>query len=377
MSNPFVWDRPLDAAASMGRHAHARRVAEQLASGSSLALLGAHGTGKTTFTHQVQAELARMDDPLRSVYFDFDHAFSWEALALAVLSGADQITHQPLRAHVASRLAEFERSSGVNLQQLRAGERPARATPIAWQQLVNSVLAAIADYQGRCVVIIDELQKLAAWMPQDRAAILTLLAKSLMKARVPLLVTGSHRDGLRSLLESWTKQIRPLELPRLDAAETMQELGTICKRSGRPLEKDAAQAICELARLHPRRMQQLAWHAWNGSETQIDLAAVKDAYSGLISSEGTDFAQAVQILGITDERLRRVLYMVADNNGERLQSEILAERYGIGASGRMAIKRDLQKLSAMALIEQDAKSGSYVITDPFLHAWLRRHSPYS
>jgi hypothetical protein len=395
--NPFVWDRPLhDNAQTMGRGAFADEIADLARAGTNLRLLGPRGTGKTTFTFQLQQALARSlgdDHPVMTmVYLDFDHAFSWEALATSLVAASQEVEHPRIRKRMENALVALEDAGGLRLARWGAETGHTRRRtreaidPSAYRQVIASLLGAISQADVPVVVAIDEFQRLTAWPEADRLELLGMIRSYLMgrgSSHVSLLFTGSQRAGLQLLLENSHapifQQTHPIELPRLQFDEVMEALELACAATGRPISDKAARLVLRLAKLHPRRTQQLAWHAWNeaASAGAITDEVVRLAYARIMSQASADIAETVRMLSLADDRLRRALYLVADNAGIGLISEGLSERYGIGGS-RKAIERDLAKLVAMALVERRETQSGIVwrITDPFLDAWLRETSPY-
>lgn len=401
--NPFVWDKPLDGIGqTMGRDVFADEMANLVRAGTNLCLLGPRGTGKTTFTWQLQEALGRVDESepdqvsMSMVYLDFDHAFSWEALAVSLTDAADTMADGPIRRRMQLAMRSLETEQGLTLARLGAQlggtRRSKRGAPdaSAYRQIIKSLLRSIAQAGVPVLVAIDEFQRLAAWSEADRLELTGMIRSALMgrgASHVSMLFTGSQRAGLELLLASDRAPIfestHLVELPRLEAETVIEQLQLACAATGKPMTFDAANEIVSLARLHPRRTQQLAWHVWNtgAAGEQLTDEHVRGAYDRLIAATAQDIAETVKAVGMVEDRLRRVLYMVADNDGRSLTSDILAERYGMGASGRQTIVRDLRRLVAMALVEVTQTSEfepavHHRITDPFLDAWLREHSPY-
>jgi hypothetical protein len=244
---------------------------------------------------------------------------------------------------------------------------------------LEQVIAALGSVDSPPVLVLDNVAHLSAWEKSDLASLAGALASH--TARVVMIGPAGTQQLLAGAGLSVHGTINLDDLPRPGEGEVAAGIVGAAAKSGVSFDGAAAQAVARLAKCHLRSCQQLADAAWQAAnelgQDEVDIACVRAAYTQLMQSEHMDFAAVfMQLLSGSsqDQRLARILCLVADNAGSRLRSDDLAARYAIGASGRMAIQRDLKRLAQQGLVVQDGHV--WHLADPILEAWLRTRSPW-
>jgi hypothetical protein len=230
------------------------------------------------------------------------------------------------------------------------------------------------------VLVLDNVAHLSAWEKPELASLAGALASH--GARVVMLGPAGTQQLLAGAGLSVNGTIDLDEIAAPGEGEVAAGIVGAAAKSGIAFDGAAAQAVARLARCHLRSCQMLADSAWHtaaaGGHGEVDIACVREAYTKLMQSEHMDFSAVfMQLLsgsGQEEQRLARILCLVADNAGSRLRSDDLAARYAIGASGRMAIQRDLKRLASQGLVVQEGHV--WHLADPVLEAWLRSRSPW-
>jgi hypothetical protein len=356
--SPFLHVR-----ATSGARAWARTdLAASLAAASRplrLAIVGPSRAGKTTLAHLV-AE--RMGAEL--VIVDCRQSFAVPAFAAALQSAA------------------MEGSSAVRAAAAQAGSRTVVdpfAAALADEPPADelaSIVEALAGLDSPPVLALDNCAHLGSWDKPEIAR----LASALASWPADLMLLGSSQTLQAAKALGLDVQAVDLGMPATLPGEGEVAAGLVAAAAAQSVafEAAAAQAVARLARCHLASCQRLAGMAHRHADGQaVNLECVRAAWDELMASEHVDFAAPFTLLlagSAQEQRLARTLCLVADNAGSRLRSDDLAQRYSIGASGRMAIQRDLKRLQTMDLVERDGQK--WRLADPLLEAWLRGRSPW-
>ncbi len=283
--NPFIHGRPIENdALIMGRADTAENVADLLRSQNNIVLFGPRGTGKTTFTYQLQQVLASPNtndiEQIRMgmVYITLDQAFSWDALALILSAAGNAATSAKIKVRIENALKSLQIEHGISIKNLSSKRTREQTAPSSAREIIAAVLRSINKANEPTVVVFDEFQRLASWPEIERKEVLGMIRSHLMQrgsGHISLMFTGSQREGLRLLLENNQApifdQTKKIELPLLDADEVYDVLELNYKATGKPVNYEAIQSILRLAKLHPKRTQQLAWQVWNDTPTSENV----------------------------------------------------------------------------------------------------------
>jgi hypothetical protein len=346
--SPFIYARALsEAPQAFARRELAAQMAERLGKPGLTIIAGASSAGKSTLL----AQIARAAHPV---------------VELATIAAGQAFGPEALMRALSQQMGAPERAaaSGDPL----AGLVDAPPAP--------GMLAQLAGPSGVKALALDDSGSLLAW---DKAELADLGAS--LAAHAAGVIMAAKPAQAAQLSDALGEACDVVDLG--GAQLTMSEddvaaaLVAIAAHSARGMDMLAAQAIARLTRCHLRGCQLVADRAWRLADGQVDLDGVRSAWQQILSDDHGAFCAPYELLAggsASEQRLARVLCLVADNAGGRLRSDDLALRYGMGASGRMAIQRDIARLAQLALVEP--VGSSWQLADPLLQAWLHARSPW-
>src|SRR3954452_12287230 len=273
--NPFDYQRPIDAAVLIDRtgqldalqRAAADAVAIRLAAPrryGKTSLLAAH----TTAMREVSHRAVRVDLSQVATVGD---AAGRVARAFADLPGDPRRTFDRL-------LSRLGVSLGVGGLTLSVSGRPGTREP----EQARSILAELLDLPrvlheadgGLTVVCLDEFQDLLT-------ADVTLdgLVRSVIQHHgraAAYIFAGSAPSLMRALFAERERplfgQARPLELPPLPAAETVEDVIAIAAGRDVALDAGAVRRIVDLGAGHPQRTMLLAHHLFDMTDAGEEVA---------------------------------------------------------------------------------------------------------
>lgn len=364
-STPFVYaaaartDEQAFARADMGE-----QLATQMAEGS-FAVHGLSGTPRSGKTTLLEMTARLMMGSL--VIIDCGQSHSPGALAIALRRALTAAGGE--LAAVAAAAAPVAPTADPLADLIAAAETDASVV-----DEIAGLLNDLAALGSAPALALDNAHGLAAWSGAE----LKQLAAELSDYGHPVCI-ASTAEILKDLMTAMSiKLTSTVDLDSEAAASGEGEVaaGIVALADG--FDALAAQAVARLARCHLKSCQQLADLAWQMSPGAVDIDVVRAAWAKLLESEHLDFSSVFTQLATgsaQDQRLGRIMCLVADNAGSRLRSDDLASRYAIGASGRMAIQRDLKRLATQGLAQQ--RGHTWHLTDPLLEAWLRARSSWT
>ena len=174
--NPFIWSDAIDdLSRTVSRGEFTERIALHLKSGTNVALFGPRGTGKTTFTLQLAAELERRHG--RDAPAVRDRADQPDGRDLAAghdrLRGAGAVQPaadaRPCAARAAASSSGWAPSIGFDFRVIRYTARSERtASPQSDAEVLHATLSSLLRLAPRLVVVFDEFQRLHALRRSSR-----------------------------------------------------------------------------------------------------------------------------------------------------------------------------------------------------------------
>jgi hypothetical protein len=381
--NPFIWDRPLeDLAKIIGMDEFALSTAVTLKGQTNIALFGPRGTGKTTFTNRLTAELQKEHGPDAPVFtvinVDLQRAFSLSAFSACVHDAMTKHPEERVREQVRKQMSLLEKEIGFDLKLIKGGAKWGdKSKGPKPSELLHAQLRALSRLGEHVVVIFDEFQRLRNCPDHP----LTILRSALMTGAgdTSLLFTGSIRQALKMMLdksdEPLFQQAVQLELPQIDRSQFYNYLNLNFSATGRPALEEAIEHLLDITRCHPKRTQHLAWQTWRSRAGQvIDVSDVDTALSAILESENEAFSSVDTTLAegaVSDVHEHKVLYMLADIGATA--SVTAMNRYGLQNKG--TVNNALNRLKGKALVTRNA--GRWELVDPIFAEWLKRNSPFA
>lgn len=383
--NPFVWDRPLDDPAKIvGMDAFANQVALTLKGQTNVALFGPRDTGKTTFTNQLELELAKEHGP-DAPAFDVLKVDLQRVVSLPGFIGCihDAMVRHPVkrvRRAAERQIAALEKEIGFDIKVIRGTVRSAPTTPAESAETLHAQLLTVRSLSEHLVVIFDEFQRLRH-CPGEPLAVIRSGLMSSGANHVSLLFTGSIRNALQMMLESSDQPLfgeaAEMQLPAISRPAFVEYLDFQFEATGKPADEDALNYLLNATQAHPRSTQQMAWECWSRTDTgeTVTLDTVISAHDRLVRTiERSEFSAVMNVLMSGDEaeiNEVRALQLLADRGGETVTSRPVLSRYGFSSASR--VRPSLERLRRRGLV--DDRDGVWYIVDPLFAEWLRRASP--
>src|SRR4051812_29699341 len=279
MTNPFDYQRPIDAAVLIDRTDELDALQRAAADAVAIRLAAPRRYGKTSLPAAHTA--AMRDVGHRAVTVDLSQVATVADAAQRVARAFAALPGDPRRIfdRLLSRLGV---SLGVAGLTLSVSGRPATREP----EQARSILAELLDLPrvlheadgGLTVVCLDEFQDLLT-------ADVTLdgLVRSVIQHHgraAAYIFAGSAPSLMRALFAERERplfgQARPLELPPLPAAETLEDILAIAQANEVTLDASAVRRIVDLGAGHPQRTMLLAHHLFDLATSDDDVDDAPD-----------------------------------------------------------------------------------------------------
>ena len=367
MTNPFDYQRPVDASILIDRTEELDALQRAAADAVAIRLAAPRRYGKTSLLAAHTAAMRAVGH--RAVTVDLGQVATVGDVAGRVARAFAELPGDPRRVfdRLLSRLGV---SLGIAGLTLSLSGRPATREP----EQARSILAELLDLPralhdadgGLTVVCLDEFQDL---LTADTT--LDGLVRSVIQHHgraAAYIYAGSAPSLMRALFAERERplfgQARPLELPPLPAAETVEDVLAIAGGHDVALDPDAVRRIVDVGAGHPQRTMLLAHHLF-------DLAAA-----------GEDAADAA---GVARERALRetadVYRTVWDSLPRSERAVVTALADGLAPTGSRTSelhhvpRGTLQKaLERLVTAEQHValRDDRPALVDPLLGIWLAR-----
>src|SRR3954447_2938460 len=278
--NPFNYQRPVEAAGLIDRTGELDALQRAAADAVAIRLAAPRRYGKTSLLAAHATAMRAVGH--RAVTVDLGQVATVGDVAGRVARAFAELPGDPRRVfdRLLSRLGV---SLGVAGLTLSVSGRPATREP----EQARSILAELLDLPrvlheadgGLTVVCLDEFQDL---LTADTT--LDGLVRSVIQhhGRAAAYIYAGSAPALMRMLFSERErplfgQARPLELPPLPAAETLEDVLAIAAAHEVALDPDAARRLVDLGAGHPQRTMLLAHHLFDltaAGEQHPDLAGV-------------------------------------------------------------------------------------------------------
>ncbi len=265
-ANPFDYQRPAQASVLIDRIEELDALQRAAADTVAVRLAAARRYGKTSLLAAHAQAMRQVGH--RAVRVDFSQVATVADAAGRVARAFAGVPGDPRRTFDRL-LARLGISLGVAGLTLSVSGRPATAEP----ERARSVLAELLDLPrllheadgGLTIVCLDEFQDL---LTADVA--LDGLVRSVIQHHgraAAYVYAGSAPSLMRELFGKRERplfgQARPLELPPLPAAETVEDVLAIAAAHDAPLDPDAVRRIVDIGAGHPQRTMLLAHHLFD------------------------------------------------------------------------------------------------------------------
>jgi hypothetical protein len=365
--NPFDYQRPVEPAVLIDRTRELDALQRAAADAVAIRLSAARRFGKTSLLaahvsamHEVGHRAVRVDFGQVATVAD---AAERVARAFAALPGASRRTYDRL-------LTRLGISVGVAGLTLSVSGRPAAREP----DRARSILAELLDLPrqlhevdgGLTVVCLDEFQDL---LTADVA--LDGLVRSVIQHHgraAAYVYAGSAPSLMRELFSDRERplfgQARPVELPPLPAADTVEDVLAISEAHGVALDPEVVRRLVDIGIGHPQRTMLLMHHLFDLTAAGDPVADAAEACLERALYETGDVHRTVWDSLARSERA----VVTALSDGLAPTGSATAELHRIP---RGTLQTALQRLVSAGQ-HVDLRDGRPALVDPFLGIWLAR-----
>lgn len=189
---------------------------------------------------------------------------------------------------------------------------------------------------------------------------------------ISYMFVGSRRRIMRDIFMDRTrpfyKSAYLYELKEIPKEEFVPYISRRFSGSGKSITSESGGRIYDLVRGYPYYVQKLASIAWQLADTVCDDETIRQAYSSLLMEESLYFDGPWSSL---TQVQKMVMKAIAKEPVSALYARDYLARYRLSVGGA---QRALKSLIRRDLVEKDAVSGKYRLTDPVMADWLNNWS---
>ena len=375
-TNPFRFGRIVSGAAFTDRETDLMVLERELRDGQNVLIEAPRRFGKTSLILEVKRRLER--DGIPVAYLDCmlvpSRARLADRLASAYLEAfktptqrAEDWVLQHLRAFRIRPSLSFDDQGHTQLT-FEAASAGAPNLDALLEQLFSEPEAIARERKQRLVVILDEFQDLMELGP----SLLRLLRAVIQQQQhVSYAFLGSRQALLRKAVHERSapllKIARPYPLGPLPRQEFTLSLMARFESSGRPIPRQAAEALIDFTRGHPNDTQEAAHFLWEVALLPLSAGElVSTAIDRVLDAEA---AQMTVLWHDSAPAQRNLLTALVEWGGRNIYSEAYRRHANLGPA--TTVQRAVQTLLERELVDLDA-SGAYLIKERFFEEWIRR-----
>lgn len=371
MSNPFEYGSPVSGDSFTGRREEIKHLSQMIRDHLNVALIAPRRVGKTSLLQVVtrrlrEARIANVVTVNAMLTPDLGSFASQLLSGVYAVSGPWTKTKDSLTTFLGSlrgiRPALRLNDKGqpeLSLEAVEVERAPGEVIGLAYDLLSQAKNPAL---------VIDEFQELDK-LPGD----LPRLFKGLTDkhANVSLVIAGSQQHMMETLAVApdgpLYRAVQPIYLAPIPA----EEMGDFVQRRfntvGKPIDRDLADRIVELAGPIPNDIQQLAHDTFEKAELrkgqQVSEAHIAQGLALATSHEATRYADTFAEL---QSGQRRVLIALANSPEGDPTGEAFVSRSGY--ANHSGVRRALASLQGRGLITR--QDGQWCVLNPFFRHWL-------
>jgi uncharacterized protein len=359
--NPFVFNRPVDAADLIDRDGETEQLLRLAEGGHAVRLSAPRRYGKTSLLRRVGTEADKAG--MNYVEIDFYGVLSRVDVAERLEEGYERLRSAPRRIATAA-IKTLRPALSLGAAGLRVESRP------RVDEGVNRRLSGLLDlpvriYEKtgkRTLVAFDEFQALLAVDPGIDGLFRSRIQRQGDAASY--VFAGSHPGLMTQLFGAHERpffgQARSLRLDPLADADIVEDVGARFEATGKEVGK-AIEPLLGLAAGHPQRAMLLAHHLWErvpaGAEGDAEhwQAALRDAFS-----EQDDALRATwDSLEVKEQAVYRALA-----SGEPVFGARTLERFNLSKGGAQHARQALEHAGHVQKLEDGWRP-----VDPLLARW--------
>jgi hypothetical protein len=374
--NPFRFGRIVSGSAFTDREADLLVLGRELRDGQNVLIEAPRRFGKTSLILEVKRRLEK--DGIPVAYLDCmlvpSRARLADRLASAYLQAfrspaeraEDWVLHNLKAVRIRPTLTIDDRGhTQVSFEAASAGNTNLDAL---LEQLFEEPETIARARQKRLVVILDEFQDLielgANLLRQLRAVIQHQehVSYAFLGSRQGLLHKAVHDRGAPLL-----KMARPYPLGPLPREEFASFLQARFRSSGRPVPREAIDALIDFTGGHPNDTQEAAHFLWEVALLPLSSEElVRAAIDRVLDAEA---AQMTVLWHDSAPAQRSLLVALVEWGGKNIYSEEFRRHANLGAA--TTVQRAVQTLIERELVDLDT-NGVYRIKERFFEEWIRR-----
>ncbi len=374
--NPFRFGRIVSGDAFTDRETDLMVLERELRDGQNVLIEAPRRFGKTSLILEVKRRLEA--DGIPVAYLDCmlvpSRARLADRLASAYLQAfrspaqrAEDWVVQHLRAFRVRPSLSFDDQGHTQLT-FEAGSAGSPNLDALLEQLFSEPETIARARKGRLVVVLDEFQDLMELGP----TLLRLLRAVIQtQQHVSYAFLGSRQALLRKAVHDRTapllKIARPYPLGPLPRQEFGDFLSARFKSSGRPIPRNAVDALIDFTRGHPNDTQEAAHFLWEVALLPLSAEElVSTAIDRVLDAEA---AQMTVLWHDSAPAQRNLLTALVEWGGRNIYSEAYRRHANLGPA--TTVQRAVQTLLERELVDLES-TGAYVIKERFFEEWIRR-----
>ena len=343
---PFGYDKVAAGSGILGRRSEIDIVASTLASGKSIAVIGAPRSGKETIVSEALSRLRARGEKSILCQMDFFNIRTKEDFYALWKKTMKEISGEANRNSLLPYDIDTEFVS----------DRQSLDLP---QIIAEEASTAI-------IIYIKQFQNLLTF--EDETFRLEDFDRSWSKhSRVRYIMTGSYINSMKYIFEErrlFYSMVRALEIKPLDKREVCEYITTAFLNVGRVIEAEEALEIYEIASGNIWYVNQICSFCYAMPAGYVNRKIVNQARDCLLAIHSPRFLQTM--LDLTSNQIN-FLRAVVDGVQKFSSSEIM-EKYRLNSSANVfRLKDALQKKEVITFTSED----DAIVIDPLFEYWLR------
>jgi uncharacterized protein len=366
MSSPFIYEDPLEPPEALAdRVAELALLRDRIGETRNSRLEGPRRYGKTSLLKAALAAAER--DGFVPIYVNF--------LGTLTASDVAERIERAYREQLGGQLRRWLSGAVATLRprvKAAPGGVGVELTPETGMPDLLDRLALprrLHKRHGRqCAIAFDEFQEVVR---ADDSLAGTIRSELEQHGRVAAYVfSGSHPGLMRDLFSdrrhAFFAQAKPIELPRLGAADLADYIGARFDR-GRRDPGEALEPLLRTADGHPQRAMLLAHHLYE--RTGPGATAGSDEWAQALAAALRDATPEVEAAWDSWNNSQRRLMSVISERTMPMQGRAARERFGVSKTG--SNNHTIERLHRDGqLVGDESTATGWRIVDPLLELWL-------
>lgn len=366
MSSPFVYEGPVEPPDVLAdRTAELALLRDRAGETRNSRLEGPRRYGKTSL---LKAGLDAADkDGLVPIYVNFLGVLTPADVAERIERAYREQLDGTLKQWFAGVVSTFRPHLKAAPAGVGVALAPDAQTPALLDRL--SLPRRLQERHGRqCAIAFDEFQDVLRVSDALAGSIRSELEQHGNVAGY--IFSGSHPGLMRDLFSdrrhAFFAQAKPIPLPRLDAQDLAEYIGSRFRDGGRD-PGEALEFLLRTADGHPQRAMLLAHHLYE--QTKRSAPASTDEWVAAFHAATLDATPEVQAAWGAWSNSERRLAAVIANRTTPLQGRVARETFGVSKTGGNRATISTLEREGHIIADESTRTGWRVV-DPLLELWL-------